>query len=699
MTSHGKLIALPLFFPSRVRNLFLLALFLSQLSGVVLAEEKNETASSTNETKTAKSPLAARPDLTERSIEELMNIPVTSFRTKQPLSASAAAISVITAEDIRRSGATTIPEALRMAPGLEVAKVDAHQWAVSSRGFNDTFANKLLVMIDGRSIYTPLFSGVFWDVQDTILEDIDRIEVIRGPGATLWGANAVNGVINIITKSSADTQGTLISAGGGTEERGFASVRYGAKINDELSFRVYGKYFDRDDSVLRSGGDAHDAWQMGRGGLRLDWRPADANLFTFQAEAYDGNIDQAYTRVTPTPPYTPFQQNTTYDVRGGHVLGRWTHTISDESNFSVQSFYDRTVRDSAIFEEKRDTFDLDFQHQFPLGERNNLVWGAGYRATKDDIGNTFDISLDPDQRTTHLFSAFAQDEIVLVPEALSLTIGSKLEHNDFTGFEIQPSARLLWTPHEKHSVWASVSRAVRTPSRAEDNIRLNQGPGPIPGSLVSIFGNRSFESEELLAYELGYRVQPHERLSFDLATFYNDYEHLRTIRPGTPFFEASPAPPHVVIPLRAGNDLKGETYGAELAANLQTTDWWRLSASYSFLQIQLHPTSNPPDQSSERAGEGSSPHHQFSLRSRMDLPKNFEIDTTLRYVDGLPAINVDSYVVMDIRLGWRPTQNLEFSIVGQNLFDNRHLEFVPTTVSTQTAEVEHSVYGKVTLRF
>lgn len=643
-------------------------------------------------------------DLTRLSIEDLMNIQVTSFRRPVPFSESPAAISVLTQEDIRRSGATSIPEALRLVPGLEVARVDSHQWAISSRGFNDVFANKLLVMIDGRSIYTPLFSGVFWDVQDTMLEDIDRIEVIRGPGATLWGANAVNGVINIITKSAKETQGTLITAGGGTEERGFGAFRYGGKINDEVFYRVYGKYFSRDDLVLPDGGgDANDASEMGRGGFRLDWQPSDPNLFTLQGDIYGGQMEQTFTRLSPMPDltgmYSLYNDRDKFNVNGGNVLGRWTHTISDESSFSLQTYYDRTFRDTDIFTEKRDTFDVDFQHRFPLGERQDIVWGGGYRLSDDDVGNTFDISMHPKNRTTQLFSTFLQDQISIVPKRLFLTLGSKFEHNDFTGFEFQPGARLLWTPHERHSVWASVSRAVRTPSRAEDDVRINQQPGPAPGSIVALFGDRSFESEELVAYELGYRVQPLDQLSFDLATFYNDYHNLRTLVPGNPFIETSPAPPHLIIPFGAGNDLTGETYGAEISATWQALDWWRWTASYTYLQMQIHAGSSRPDHLSERAMEGSSPHHQVSLRSRMDLPNNIELDGAIRYVDVLPALNVKSYMTMDLRLAWRPRPNVEISVTGQSLFDDRHLEFAPTTIATQKAEVERAVYGKVTWSF
>ncbi|MBI3849398.1 MAG: TonB-dependent receptor [Verrucomicrobia bacterium] len=637
-------------------------------------------------------PNAKLTELTEMSMEDLMNIEVTSVSKKpEKLADAAAAVTVITQEDIRRSGVTSVAEALRLAPGLQVARQDAHNWAISARGFNEVFANKLQVLIDGRSVYTPLFSGVFWDVQDLMLEDVDRIEVIRGPGATLWGANAVNGVINIITKPAKETQGTLLVAGVGTEEQGFGAVRYGDKLGENTYFRVYGKFANHDDSVIPFGGDANDGWYSGRGGFRVDWTPSDTHLLTLQGDAYEGRVEQTFTNATPTPPFVQTVMDN-YITRGGNMLGRWTRTFSEDANLQLQVYYDRTERDTAIFSEKRDTFDFDLQDRFALGSRNDLVCGAGYSLSSDKIGNTYTLSFSPARRNTQLFSSFVQDEIKLWPERLRLTLGSKFEHNDYTGFEVQPNARLLWTPHEMHTVWASVSRAVRTPSRAENDVRLNQ-PGPFPGTVTSILGSRAFESEELLAYELGYRVRPHERLSFDMAAFYNDYDKLRSFEPGAPV----PGVP-VIIPLTVNNLLEGETYGVEFSPTWQATDWWRLQAAYSWLSIQLHNRPGSADPISHGA-EGRSPQHQFFVRSLMDLTRHWELDGEVRYVDGLPNLKISSYVVMDVRLAWRPNKNLELAVVGQNLLDNRHSEFAPTLLRTQATAVENSVYFKVTWRF
>ncbi|MFN7140717.1 MAG: TonB-dependent receptor plug domain-containing protein, partial [Limisphaerales bacterium] len=471
------------------------------------------------------------PDLTELSLTDLLNVEVTTVsRAAEPLSQAPAAITVIKGEDIRRTGATTIPDALRLAPGLQVAQVDAHTWAISARGFNDVFANKLLVMIDGRTVYSPLFSGVFWDVQDTLLEDIDRIEVIRGPGAALWGANAVNGVINIITKDARDTHGVLLSAGTGTEELGFGHVRYGAKLSENASARVYAKYFNRDNARLLDGSAANDHWEMFRGGFRLDWQPGDPNLLTFQGDAYVGTLDQTYNVPTFTPPFTALLADD-IEAHGGNILGRWTHTFSSDSEMIWQLYFDQSVRNTPVFQEERVTADLDFQHHFILGERQRITWGGGYHRTDDEAGNTLSVALIPEERGLNLYSAFIQDEIQIIHDKLALTLGSKFEHNDFTGFEIQPNARIAWTPLTNAVLWGAVSRAVRTPSRAEHDIIINP-PGAPPGS-ASLFGNRNFDSEDLIAYEIGFRSQPTTRMTWEIATFYNDYDNLRSFRPLT----------------------------------------------------------------------------------------------------------------------------------------------------------------------
>jgi len=643
---------------------------------------------------------AVSTDLTELSLEQLMDIEVTSVSKKpERLCEAAAAIYVITQEDIRRSGATSIPEALRMVPGLEVARIDANEWAITSRGFNGEFANKLLVLIDGRTVYTPLFGGVYWDVQDTMLEDIDRIEIIRGPGATMWGANAVNGVINIITKTAKDTQGGLVSGGAGSEERGFGGLRYGGTLGDSAWYRVYAKYFNRDDSVDGSGDRTSDEWDMFRGGFRIDWDVSDSDSLTFQGDVYDGDLHETTDIAFLTPPAL-LALDKSFDVTGANVLARWSHVFSDTSDMAMQVYYDGVERDKFVLDEVRDTVDLDFQHRFALGGRHEIVWGLGYRYTSDDLDGSFTISFDPDSRDDDLVTAFVQDEITLVDDRLKLTVGSKFEHNDYTGFEVQPSVRLLSTPNEWNTLWASVSRAVRTPARTDEDVRINflVLPG-MDGStnVMAILGDDDFESEKLTAYEMGYRVQPVENVYLDIATFYNVYDDLLTHEPGTPFFELTPAPPHLVIPVHFDNRMDGETYGAEVAANWNVTKFWRVAAGLTYLEMELDPDSSSGNARAD-ATEGSSPQHQFHIRSYLDLPHNVQFDTALYYVDSLPAQDVSSYVRLDARLGWHPTENLELSVGLQNLLDTEHDEY-GLAEGVHPTEAERSVYGKVTWTF
>lgn len=662
-----------------------------------------------------KNATAADNDIMGKSLEELMSMTVTSAgKKRENLSTAATAIDVISNEDIRRSGVTSIPEALRLSPGLSVARQDSHTWAISSRGFNDEFANQLLVLMDGRSVYTPLFAGVYWDVQDMMLEDVDRIEVIRGPGATLWGANAVNGVINITSKDAHQTQGVLLSGGGGTEELGFGA-RYGGKVGEKGAFRVYGKWFDRDESVLPTGQDANDAWTMQRGGFRYDTTAGNNNNFTLQGDIYSGTLDQTVNMASFSTLPFPFTPNSDdVDVSGANVLGKWVHSFSDTSELALKVYWDHTWRDRVVFAETRDTFDLDLQHHFQLGSRNDLVWGVGYNVTADELENRFPVEFFPTERTTQLVSAFVQDELAIIPEKLRLTLGAKVEHNDYTGWELQPSARLSYSITDKQTAWASASRAISTPSRAEHNIRINQavfpagafGP-PIP-AVLSQLGNPNMVSKELIGFELGYRLQAHERVTTDIATFYNLYDKQRSLSAGTPYAEVNylaPAP-NLVVPATIGNGISGESYGFEIANTIQATDWWRIRVNYSFLKIALHLDPGVTDPFGLEGAEDESPEHQVGIRSLMDLPQNIEVDAGVRYVSQISntrrpapgAFSIPSYVVGDIRVGWRPNKNWEISVTGQNLFDT-HQEFAPSYIQTQATEVEMSVFGKVTYRF
>jgi iron complex outermembrane recepter protein len=638
------------------------------------------------------------------NIEDLLDAEVTSVSKKpERLADAAAAVFVITAEDIRRAGVRTIAEALRMAPGIHVAQVDANKWAISSRGFSDTFSNKLLVLMDGRSVYTPLYSGVIWDVQDTLLEDIDRIEVIRGPGATMWGANAVNGVINIITKSSQQTSGALIKAGAGSHEPYNAAVRYGDQMGADGAYRIYAKGFERS-SYLDAGGEtANDQWKSVRGGFRMDLDLTARDALTIQGDIYRGKedltLDLPDTLGVPSFGLQKYEA----DFSGSNMLARWSRAYGDQSDFSLQLYYDRTERQEVAIEENRDTIDLDFQHRFKPTPAQEVVWGMGYRYTQDDIEAGSTISMIPDTRSDQLYSLFVQDEIMLRENKWWLTLGSKLEHNDYTGYELQPNVRLRWKPQPKQTAWASIARAVRTPSRVDHDVRTNRDTAALPfppyTSMAVIFGDEDFVSEELMAYEVGYRWLPNQRLSLDLAAFYNQYDHLRTVEPDpdAAYLESDPAPAHLVIPLYFDNKMSGETYGVELAATWQPLAFWKISAGYGWLRVNLRTDDDSGDTVAENEA-GFSPIHQAQLRSYLDLSRGWSFDSELYYVDELPDMGVPAYTRLDLRLGWQSNANWEFSFSVENSLDDQHLEFGPRT-DIVPSEIPRQFFAQVIWRY
>lgn len=654
----------------------------------------------------ADTPETGGDDFLEMDIEELaeLDVVVTSVsKREEKLSEAPSAIHVVTQEDIRRSGATSIPEALRMVPGLHVARINANIWAISARGFQEQFGTKLLVLIDGRSVYDPLFSGVYWDVQDVLMEDIERIEVIRGPGATLWGANAVNGVINVITKNAKDTLGGLISGQVGSEED-ILGLRYGWKLPNGASMRVYGKFKEIDAFEDAFGEETDDDWSMERAGFRLDWDVSDEESLTFQGDIYNGDISNQTILPTLAPPYVDPSVSGN-DVAGGNLLMRWRKDLSEELDIELQTYYDRTERIEKDFEGFRDTFDIELTTHWDPATWHEFVWGVGYRYTSDEFRSfTFTPGLIPTERKDDLFSAFIQDTITLREDCLKLTIGSKFEYNDYTGFEVQPSARLAFTPDSRNTTWAAVSRAVRTPNRAEHGAFVSQAvfPNPMdplaPPQSITVLGNDDFDSEELIAFELGHRLQYNKRLSIDIAGFIDTYDHLRTLEGGAPFLETEPSP-YVVLPQIFDNEMDGNVYGVEVAADCQVTDRWKLFAGYTYVQMQLHAEDDGGmGFFGAEGGEGSTPHHQFHARSYYDLPCGFEFDMGLYAVSSLPNYGVPSYLRLDTRLGYRPSEQLELSIGAQNILDDRHPEFGITS-SIPPTEVEHSVYAKMTYRF
>jgi iron complex outermembrane receptor protein len=636
-------------------------------------------------------PKEQQPEVTDIDIEDLMKVQVTSpGRKEQTLTDVPAAIYVVRGEDIKRMGATSLPEALRGVPGMQVARTRSSTWAVSVRGFTDSSSNKMLVLIDGRSVYSPLHSGVFWDVQDTFLEDVERIEVIRGPGGSLWGSNAINGVVNIITKRAEDTQGAVVTAGGGTEERAFGAVRYGFKAADDLFVRVYAKYFDRDNAAdgLDPEEDARDGWYMARAGFRSDWKATERDRVTITGDGYGGQVKEHVNNPSLSSSTGMEVANDRIDLRGGHLLVRWDHVLDPTSDLSVQLYYDQTYRSSALFTDELRTGDLDIQHRFRFGDAHDINWGLGYRIYRSEFSGDFAIQIDPSGRTDDLISAFVQDEIALFPQYLRLTVGSKFEHNDYSGFEYQPSGRLAWTLDDRHMVWASASRAVRTPSIIDVDLRINAFviPGPTP-VVSSFFGDRGFHSEELIAYETGYRVRPADFLSADLALFYNRYDRLRSIEAGASFLESDPPPQHLIFPFFLANGLDASSWGVELSANLQAATAWLIQVSYSHLRLNF----------SDDSGEGRDPRDTVWIRSALDLSPEMSLDLVGRYVSRLPAFDLDSYIETDLRLAWRnPARNLEAAIVGQNLIHESHPEF---QAEASRGEIQRSVYLTLTWNF
>jgi iron complex outermembrane receptor protein len=640
-------------------------------------------------------------DLGDKSIEDLMNIEVTSVSRKdQKLSRTAAAIFVITQEDIRRSGATNIPDLLRMVPGLDVAQVNGSTWAISSRGFNDEFANKLLVLIDGRTVYSPLFSGVFWDVQQVPMEIIDRIEVIRGPGAAVWGANAVNGVINITTKKASDTQGGLISAGGGTYERGFGTAEFGGKLASETYYRAYMNAFDRNHLTGFAGQSGQDDWDMYRTGFRVDSKLGTKDSITVQGDAYKGSEGEIVPAVTSFQPPQPQILDLRQDFGGWDFLTRWDRAISSSSQTTLQVYFDRTNRADVTNGEGRDTFDVDFQHHVAWGDRQDFVWGLGYRATSDDIRGSFKVSFNPPIETDQLFSSFVQDEIGVIPRKLYVTIGARLEHNPFSGFGVQPNASLAWIVNDKNMLWASLSRALRTPARETDvrfNVAVSPGPNGLP-LVVSNFGMAS-KNENVFAQEIGYRTQLSGHLSLDLTAFYNSYTDLVSEEVGTPTLEFNPPPIHLVLPINGANLLHGESHGMEMALNWKPATRWTLSPSYSYLQLHIHRDPTSTDIESPATIEGSSPREQAQLRSHLELASRWSWDASVYFVGRLSASKVPAYTRLDTGLTWSIGKKLSLSVVGQNLLHDHHIESNATDQIVVSSMVKRSAYAKFTVQF
>lgn len=629
-------------------------------------------------------------------LDELMRLDVTTVsRRPEPLAGAAAAVFVVTAEDIRSSGVTTIPDALRMVPGLQVARIDANKWVVSSRGFGNRFSNNLLVLVDGRTVYRPVFSGVYWDELDIPLELIEQIEVIRGPGGAVWGANAVNGVINIVTRSSADTQGTRVSAGGGNLDRVIATLSHGGRIGEDTSYRAYARYRERASGASALGVDGEDDWTDASFGLRLDGRSGARDSWMIDSRVGSGRVGQTID-VPVARPWLVETFDDPVDTFNAYLLGRWDRQLSDTSSMRLQSYVDYARRDDPAGRQRVTTFDIDFQHNFLWLGGQQVTWGIELRyidhhVTQWRVRN----AIDPERRYLKLFSAFVQDEIPLLDNRLRLTLGAKLEQNDFTGLELQPSVRLAWTPSAEHTIWGAVSRAVRTPSVFErgSEIPFFSSPGRLT-TLVSVVGNEDYDAENLISYEAGYRFYPSPGFNLDLSVYYNDYSDLRTAEVLAPQLRLSESPPHVFVAGQLGNRMDGDGWGVELASNWQASETLRFQLAYTYGELNLNLDPGFADLGAAEQADFL-PDHQFSLRANWDLNPHWELDAWVRHVSSRAEAFFADYTTLDLRLGWRAARNLELSLVGQNLIGTPGIEFTSFAAQQRATEAERALFLKL----
>jgi iron complex outermembrane recepter protein len=641
---------------------------------------------------------ASQQDASWLSLEELMTIEVSSAAKRpQRLADAATAIYAIGREEIRRSGATNLPELLRTVPGVQVSRIDGSRYAVSIRGGSNRYAGKLLVLLDGRTLYTPVFSGTYWEAQDVVLEDVERIEVIRGSGGTLWGANAVNGVINIITRQARETQGNYLEAKAGSLENGVV-VRHGGELGDDGHFRVYGKLDKHDPLDTATGQKAHDGWKQKRAGFRTDLKPNASDTVTVQGDVYETRAQQSVLVMSQSTLSASFVPDTAKSS-GANLLARWRHENGQGEGWHVQAYVDQAKVDDAMARQTVDTVDLEWQHQMKLTPSQNLTWGLGMRKVQTELNGGFTVSMVPNRINQTLYSGFVQDEIKL-DEDLHLTLGTKLEHNDYTGFEAQPSARMQWRATPTDNFWAAVSRSVQTPYMAATASKGHVGNQQVPmlgNVVIGVQGNPNLKSEVMISRELGYRGQFGPDVNLDAALFYNTYDNLVSRETGTLKFA-----PYPLLPTEFANLMEGRTYGVELAGNWQVSPDWRLHGSYSWLKMAL----------SAKAGGGgviafgevgSSPQHMVQLHSLHNLGNNLELDANLYFTSQLsfdtrPTVTrVDQYTRFDLRLGWRPSANVELNLIGRNLLQKRHLEYHADDVTA--SEVPRSVMAQVKLKF
>jgi iron complex outermembrane receptor protein len=632
------------------------------------------------------------PILTNLTFDQLSEIKIVSAsKRSETASEVPAAVRVVTSEDIAASGATSIPQALRLVPGLNVAQINGSDWAIGARGFQSQYANKLLVLMDGRSVYTPTFGGVFWDMQDYFLDDLDRIEVILGPGGAIWGANAMNGVINVISKSAKDTQGGLVYGGGGSNPQALGGGRYGWKVDDDIYARVYTKYILNNSMNTPGGGSAHDPSQSSQTGFRVDGDRHSRTTWTVQGDTQWGQGDQPLNLPSLTaPPSYSRPNNHGIDTYAANLMGSSTTTLSPDSAVHLKAYYDFAQRDWAISDTSTHTVDLEAQHTWTGWNRHKLDTGMGGRFVQIDSGNAW--AEVPGSYDTQLISGFIQDEFTLIEDQLTLTTGIKVEYDNHSGVAPQPSVRLAWFPRPNQTVWAAWSMAIRKPSEMELAGQLDAAVYP---PAFRTMGNDGVDPEQLSAYELGWRWEPTKRWSFDTSIFYYHYDDLISYGLQDPIQQTNPIPA-VIIPSPTQNGVRGHAYGGEVAVQWRPVDRWHLRAAFSCLQIQLE--AYKPDPINFVGDETTSPRRTASLSSSLAVTHDVDFDTALRFVDEVIYYNIPSYVELDVQLRWRIRRNVALALVGQNLLQPQHGEYTQSLIH-QNAEVPRGVYAKVTVKF
>ena len=658
----------------------------------------------------AASPAArAQETLEDLSLEALLAVEVTSVaRKSQKLNETASAVFVITADDIRRSGAINVPEALRMAPGMEVARIDAHTYAVSIRGFNNRFSNRLLVLIDGVSVYTPTFSGVFWDQRRVALADVERIEIIRGPGATIWGANAVNGVINIITKQAQSGAGVVAEAAGGNDVDADLTLQVSTGLGEKAALRLTAHGSLINPSTDLAGNQVSDRTQFGQLSARFDASPSPRDQLQARADLYWGNFEQRNLIVDFVPPFAQIDPSDGGFV-GGQAMINWGRDLGARGQLNVQSYYERSIRRQGGFDFDVQIADFEASHRFGFAG-NEIIWGLGYRLTDDD--DTFEpSSLAVDQRTDHRVSGFVQTETPFAAGRAAVTLGVKLDYNTFSGFEVQPSARVIWNPNAATGLWAAVSRAVRTPSRFEDDIDqvINFAPPgspfnptPLP-AFIELVGNTEVEAENVVTVEAGWRQRIGARLRMDVTAYYARSTDLIALNAMPPALQLTPAGPSLVQQFQFENAAMGGAGGVEAALDVDLTSWARLRAAYSYLSLDLASALGPDlpveDATGFRLDASASPNHQASLRAGVDLPGGATIDGWARYVGALEAVGIADYVDFDLRVAAPLTKTLSVALVGQNLLNRERFEFQEIFTGVQPRNIRRQVLVQVTARF